>query len=110
MRLSVVDGGAEQFALPMDGKATLQERFEAFHAENPQVYDGLVRLALEARAAGRAKYGIAALVEVLRWSRMTTTGEDFKLNNDYRSRYARLIMENVPELADFFEVREVKAA
>lgn len=32
-------------------------------------------------------------------------GDEYKLNNDYRAFYARLLMANEPELAGFFETR-----
>ena len=35
---------------------------------------------------------------------------DYKLNDHYRSRYVRLIIEKHPELEGFFELRELKAA
>jgi hypothetical protein len=89
----------------------IQERFEKFHAENPEVYRLLVKFAREAKAAGRKKYGIASLFERLRWHvDIELKGEkEFKLNNNYRSRYARRIAAVEYDLKDFFEVRELKA-
>jgi len=50
------------------------------------------------------------LWEVLRWNRFLATAdpEAWKLNNNYHSRYARLLMTNNPELAGVFELRELK--
>ena len=87
---------------------SLDERFQQFHAENPWVYVTLVRLARKAKAHGQERYGIAALFEVMRWERMLQTkhnASDFKLNNNHRAYYARLIMNSNPDLAGFFEVR-----
>lgn len=98
-------------AEPVPG--SIQEAFEHFHAANPWVYEALRRLALDLVHRGRKKVGIGMLFEVLRWqhSRQTTDEHsDFKLNNNLRSRYARLLMENEEELAGVFEVRELKAA
>lgn len=36
-------------------------------------------------------------------------GETFKANNNFRSRYVRLIIRDHPELEDFFELRELKS-
>jgi hypothetical protein len=86
---------------------TLEQQFEAFHAENPHVYEMLRRLSLDAARLGR-RIGIGMLFEVLRWqSAMTTTDEasEFKLNNNYRAFYARLLMEREPELQEYFETR-----
>lgn len=114
-----VERAAEQRALVVVGRgqtaaeaeASLQERFEAFHAAHPEVYRELVVLARRARAAGRARIGIGMLWEVLRWERTLAGVEDgmWKLNNSFRSRYARLIGQREPDLVDVFETRELKA-
>ena len=52
---------------------------------------------------------INGIFEVLRWSRMETEGEEFKLNDHYRALYARDIMINEPDLEDFFEIRRRRA-
>lgn len=87
-------------------KDPIQEKFEAFHAENPGVYAELVKLALRVRGAGRARYGIATLFEVMRYRRdIQTSGDVFKLNNNFRALYARKIMEENPELDGLFATR-----
>ena len=54
---------------------------------------------------------MAALFEELRYAYEETDHDpkDYKLNNDYASRYARLIMKTEPRLAGHFELRELKA-
>ncbi len=85
---------------------TIHDAFVAFHASNPQVYQALRRLALAMRRRGVKQFGIAALFEVLRYeAALRTAGDEFKLNNSYRSFYARLLMEREGELAGFFETR-----
>lgn len=91
-------------------QATLEAKFQEFHSDNPKVYEELLALANQARSRGRHRIGIGMLFEVLRWNRyLTTTDPDFKLNNNYRSRYARLLMDNHPELQGLFETRELKS-
>ena len=91
-------------------RPSISERFDAFHNENPHVYEQLRVLALGLVRRGRTRIGIGMLFEVLRWQRMiATTGEPYKLNNDYRSRYARMLAAAEPELADAFETRELKS-
>lgn len=98
-----------------DGNAepppTMAERFEAFHAGNPHIYDILVRLARQwIRQTGRRRLGIAALWERMRWElSVSTTDETPKLNNDHKAFYARLIMAQEPDLADLFETRRAAA-
>lgn len=92
-------------------RATIQETFDVFHAVNPWVYTALVALAREYIAAGHKRVGIGMLFERLRWEYdLHTTGSDWKLNNDLRSRYARAIAAAEPDLHDAFELRELRAA
>lgn len=86
---------------------TLDQQFAAFHAANPHVYDALRRLALQLARRGQ-RMGIKALFEVLRWQYAMTTSDassDYKLNNNYTSFYARLLMGQEPELDGYFETR-----
>lgn len=88
--------------------ATLDDMFWAFHQNNAHVYRALVGLARQLKWAGRQHFGIGALFERLRFeAALQTWGDGFKLNNNYRSRYARLIMQQEPDLDDFFECREL---
>ena len=91
--------------------SSIEVRFRFFHRCNPQVYRTLVSLALAAVQRGKTKIGIGMLWEVVRWEHWldAKAGEEFKLNNNYRSRYARLIMENEPDLAGVFELRKLTA-
>jgi hypothetical protein len=86
----------------------IQLRFKEFHEQNPNVYSKLVDLALVAKANGHTQIGISLLWERLRWYHLVETKSDtFKLNNNFRSRYARLIMDNEPALDGFFRLREL---
>lgn len=90
--------------------ATLDERFAAYHQANPWIARRLDEMTAELAAAGRTRVGIGMLFEVLRWeAARSTTGDPFRLNNSYRSRYARLLIERRPEWADVFELRRLAA-
>lgn len=90
-------------------EATIQERFESFHAANPQVYGALRSLAFQMLGNGVKQYGIKGLFEILRWQfALQTKGEPFRLCNDFTSRYARLLVKNNPELDGFFEMRQLR--
>lgn len=96
---------------PIHGE-TIQARFERFHQHNPVVYTILVRLAREfiAKRTGH-QCGIGMLWEVVRWNCYLTIDDpnsEFKLCNDYRSRYARLMMAQEPDLQDTFELRTLR--
>jgi hypothetical protein len=86
----------------------IELEFKEFHLEHPEVYNELVKLARTWQANGTAKLGIATLFEVLRWNSHLNPERDsgYKLNNNYRALYARLIMEQEPDLNGLFEIRE----
>ena len=89
----------------------IANRFNRFHFANPEVYHNLVRLAREFRSKGynyNRKMSIAMLFEVLRWNyylEVDQGEEEFKLSNDFRAPYARLIMQQELDLADAFNTR-----
>lgn len=90
---------------------TIQKRFEQFHTLNPWVYTSLVGLACDYQDRGYPRIGIGHLTEILRWQRRGNTydpASDFKLSNDYRSRYARLIMAQEPRLDGFITTRALR--
>lgn len=88
---------------------TIQERFEAFHAFNPWVARALERLTAECVAKGFGRIGIGMLFELLRYQYGAAThGDEFALNNSFRSRYVRLLLDAHPEWAPLFEVRALR--
>jgi len=90
--------------------ATIAERFDSFHKQNPHVYEALCKLALQMKRRGVTRYSIKGLFEQLRWLyALQTQGEEYKLSNDFTSRYARLLLERNPELQGFFALRELRS-
>lgn len=91
---------------------TIADQFQRFHEQHPSVYKQLVRLAYQWKDSGNEQLGIATLFERLRWEWHTGTVRDsstgYKLNNNYRAYYARLIMDNNPELRGMFNLRAQK--
>ena len=101
-----------RFVTPPAG-GTIDDAFHAFHTANPWVYAALVELARDLVRRGHSRIGIGMLFEVLRWHWHRATvdpSSEFKLNNNYRSRYARLIMSREEDLLDVFELRRLTAA
>ena len=90
--------------------ASIQERFELFHEVNPQVLTALEQLTRQFLATGRKQLAIASLFERLRWEYDTrTSGDAFRLNNDFRSRYVRLMIGRHPAWRTVFALRELRA-
>ena len=73
----------------------------------------LVRLAREWREYGRDTWSIDAAFQVARWQRriagLPSEEEKYKLNNNHRAHYARLIMEQEEDLDGIFELRALTA-
>lgn len=89
--------------------ATISEQFELFHAANPWIADELEKLADIEYRHGGDRIGIKYLIEVLRWNyRRATTGQPFKISNNFSSRYARLLVQRRPEFATMFETRQLR--
>jgi hypothetical protein len=92
---------------------TIQQRFMRFHFDNPWIYETLVCMIQELRGRGVTRFGVRSLWEVLRWK--ITMGQvrvpdgDFKLNDNFISRYARLLIANNPEYSSMFELRTLRA-
>ena len=80
---------------------------EAFHEANPHVAEKIVQLCMALRGKGHVRYSIKGLFEVLRfrYSLQTTSTDQFKLNNNMTSWYARKIMSENRSLHGFFETR-----
>jgi hypothetical protein len=85
---------------------SLDERFDAFHAANPHVFERLRRAALLAVSCGVERLSVAKLAEDLRADpTVATSGDEFKVNNSFRAPYARLLMASDARLAGKFETR-----
>ena len=89
---------------------TAAERFQAFHASNPHVLDAIIEKALRLKRAGYEHYGCKAIFESMRFDHAMATDKtyEFKLDNNWTARYARLAMKTEPELKGFFRLREQK--
>ena len=69
--------------------------------------------------SGHHHFGAKAIMERVRWEvsvymrrshfegYVATTGEQFKVNNNYTSRYARKLISEKPEFKGFFQTRRL---
>lgn len=97
---------------PTTGRSdsSIQERFEEFHALNPWVYRELERMTAECVRMGWKRVGIGMLFELLRYRYgEATRGDEFRLNNNFRSRYVRLLVGDHEDWRHLFEVRALRA-
>lgn len=97
---------------PLVTQRSIDQRFRDFHEAHPVVYTELVQMTRQVKSRGYTRIGIELIWSAYRWNRMMRTPPKdeygFKLNDHYRSRYARLIMANEPDLADFFQIRNLR--
>jgi hypothetical protein len=109
---------AEQILLPFSDPAdapaepaTIQQRFEKFIADHPDVMALFRDIAIDLKSRGVRRYGAKAIMEICRYHKITSGPDDrgFKVNNDYSSRAARKLADEMPEFKDFFEFRELKS-
>jgi hypothetical protein len=90
---------------------TIQHRFARFHAEHPEVFERLEHMARRWFEQGHDTIGIGMLWEAMRWLDGTADAPELPgFNDHYRSRYARLLIEQHPEWAPRFRTRELRAA
>jgi hypothetical protein len=99
-----------QTVLTFDRSLTLDEQFQKWAKENPAVIDCFLRFAREARDAGRRRFGIQMIAERVRWyTAVESKKDDFKVNNSFLSRLARLLVDRDLSLCGLFEFRELKS-
>ena len=91
-------------------RRSIQERFEAWIARNKEVYDLFKQFAFDLKKAGHEKGGAKAIAERIRWHYATEGPRDgeFKLNNIFVSRLARMLIAECPQFEHFFKRRKIK--
>lgn len=88
----------------------IQERFEKFHRENPEVYQLFVKIALSYAGLGYKRISAKAILEQVRCKVDTRRNAGtFRLNNNYSAHYARLFRENHPDFKAIIVIRNLRA-
>jgi hypothetical protein len=86
---------------------TLVRNFFKYHYENPDVYCLFKQYAQQMKNSGRRRYSAKAIFERVRWHYdILTTGDDFKINNNYTAMYARLMIVEDNSWMNFFQLRK----
>jgi hypothetical protein len=101
-----------------DRSGPLWTEFLAFHEANRWIYGRLNEICSQLLARGFRRYSTRTLISVLRFEAdLKTTGEQVqiegesravKLNDHHSPYYARMLIEDRPELWDFFELRSAE--
>lgn len=80
-------------------------------SDGRSVEEEVVRRARLLKSRGWAHYGIAALIETVRYDASVSLLGDakgYRINNNHRSLLARRVMERNADLDGFFEVRDLR--
>lgn len=101
---------------------TIQEDFEDFHKRNPRVYDMFKKYARMLFGEQskwvkpeEIKMSSKLILNRIRWEVATknikddSTGDQYKINDAFTSRYARLFQEDFPDYAYLFETRKLRS-
>jgi hypothetical protein len=85
---------------------SLFDQFLLFHEVNPEILIILERISLDLVQQGWNKGSINLIFERVRWIyAIQTQGDKYKLNNNHRAFYARLLMMLNSKLEGFFSIR-----
>lgn len=89
-------------------QSSLQRAFDEYHATHPEVLAMIIKFARQTKARGYKTYGVASIIERLRWHFNIDKGTKFAIRDGFNSRYARLVMETCPDLRGFFRTSRLK--
>ena len=106
---SLVLGGPVFVVRKEPAKPSIQERFEQFHADNPAVYEEMVAVCRELKATYGRGVSAKFVWEKLRLTLRAKYRGRYMLDNSLTSRYAREVMRREPDLAGFFQLRDLKS-
>ena len=90
-------------------KHTAWKDWLVYHSSNKQVMRSIISELEKARAAGREKASVKAIINYLRWNLYIDTGNDYKINYKYTGIYTHMVWHNFPEYRDMIETRELRS-
>ena len=89
----------------------LKQRWWTWHKKNPEFYALFKRFTFQAIEKGHRNLSAWLIVNRIRWETMiVTTGDDYKISNDFIALNARLFMHDHPEYKGFFRTKPMKRA
>lgn len=88
----------------------IDNAFQAFHDANPGVWELFQKFTFELISKKFKHYSADAVCHQIRWhTAVITNDRDFKLNNNYTSRYARLFHKAHSQHSNFFRTRSLSS-
>lgn len=90
---------------------TYQEKKQAWltwHNNNPVIWELFEKFTLQAISLNRKKISHWLIINRIRWeTSVMTTGNEFKISNDFIAFYARYWKEKYPEYDYIFNVKKM---
>jgi len=89
----------------------LLQKWRAFDAANPKVYESFKVQAFKVHAIGFKHYSAWTILTAVRFQYDLETDradDEFKINNDFVALYARKFLYDYPHMEGFFELRSLK--
>lgn len=78
--------------------------------ENDFVFRKFKDFAIKIHNKGHRRYSADCILNYLRWHEVfTTSGDPFKINNDFSSIMARHLVYDYPKLNDLFQFRKTRS-
>lgn len=99
---------------------SIQESFSKFHEAHPEIFLLIVKECDRAIRHGKKKFSVKAIGNYIRWNVFIESEQEtlftkrgdkiqFKLNDAFFSRYARLLIISYPHMKDFIELRDLRS-
>lgn len=82
--------------------------FCTYHLAHPDIWKAFQAFAIQMYKSGRRRYSAKTIMERIRWEYELRHADEFKINNDFTSLYARTLMRKYFQFRGFFELREIK--
>ena len=88
--------------------AERKAEWEDYHRENPMVWEYFQKFSFEAIRTGRKKISHWLIINRIRWEvYIVTTGEEFKISNNFIAFYARLWQQTFPQHKELFNTKRM---
>lgn len=86
----------------------LKQKWWEWHKKNPHVYELFEKFTFIAINKGHKRLSAWLIVNRIRWeTSIETSGDDFKISNDFIAYYARLFVAYHPEYEGFFQLKRM---
>jgi hypothetical protein len=89
---------------------SIDESFKEYHEKNPIIYEYFKEYLREVVKAGKKKTSAKMILNRIRWEIYikTNSEEEYKINDAFTSRYARLFADEHPDYEYLFNFRKLR--